>query len=117
MNEGIFPLLIEEFHKSHRLTLVAKPGPCRVWTREAIIVAKDFRRKKNLDFRLEAREKELESFLLHTFLRICWDEVLYVCDGAGTITYPPFFGLESEAIHLQNSHIDPIQFYDLDDEK
>lgn len=116
MHESIFKSLVEQITTDPVAARSARPGLCRVWTAEAIRVAKNFRHQNQVAFRLEAREKELEPFFWHTFLRLCLENTLYICDGPGTAAYPPFFGLESQAPHLQNSSIDPIQYYDLDDE-
>lgn len=116
MNRQEFSQLETILKTEQRVVAVAVIGLCRVWTREAIRVVKEFREQTGLKFKIEAREVEIESFLLHTYLRLLTESDTYVCDGVGTVAYKPFFGLESDAFHLLPSTLDQIQRYLLSDE-
>ena len=95
----------------------ARIGLCRVWTRDAIEVAKKFRFDHSLIFSLEAREVDPEPGFSHTFLRVLAEGLEnYVFDGTGTGSHSPFFGKEADAPHLQDSHLDLIHYYLLNDE-
>ena len=98
-----------------RTARLAKPGFCRMWSQQAIKVAREFRAANQVSFIIEAREKEVQTFLFHTFLRFLGEET-YLADGTGTADFDPFYGQEIEAPHLLSSRIDALQYYDLADE-
>jgi hypothetical protein len=116
MNRQEFLQLETILTSEQRVIASAVIGWCRIWTKEAISVVKKYREETGLQFKIEAREVEIEPFLFHTYLRLLTTTEAYVCDGTGTASYKPFFGLETEAAHLLPSTVDPIQYYLLSDE-
>jgi len=112
----ITPESVSHFLQGNRaLESSAKPGMGRLWTKMATdLVAREL--SVGGIIRLEARETQIEPDLAHTFLKVS-DAVhlAYLCDGAGLIKRPPYFGPEEDAPeHLRNSRPD-WQEYDKGD--
>lgn len=99
--------IIDLLKNSEQTKLASKPGFCRVWAREAILILIN----KYPDIKIEAREVEIYEDYSHTFLRLTLsDSEPILCDGVGANKNPPFFGFEKDAPeYLRNSKID--QFF------
>lgn len=106
-----FYQLYNTLKESPQLATVQKRGFCRIWSGRARDVIRQFISENNYDWRVEAREVQIESCLFHTFLRLICGDQSYVLDGTGVSDFPEYFGPESEAPrHLLNSSRDWIDY-------
>lgn len=93
-----------------KLNKINKKSMCRIWVGETINL---LLQNKALihDCKIEIREVQMEIGLFHTFIKIIIKNEPYVLDGTGAGKHKPYFGLESNATHLQDSHFDILHFH------
>jgi hypothetical protein len=98
----------EILEKDSQIAAVTKIGFCRLWTRRAAELARDYFESNKWE--VIARETIAKSSESHTFLRIrsLNDEQLsFFYDGVGTCRFGPYCGPENESPpHLKENRRD-----------
>lgn len=91
-------------------------GNCRNWTRCAFVETYRWNHQYKLLLTVEAREKEVERWVNHTFLRVTLDNLSYIYDGSGTAKLNSWWG-EERGSWYENSNFDISNYYLLDEVK
>jgi len=96
-----------------KIAIVAKKGFCRLWTKRAAELARDYFEPD--EWEIMAREITTNLSGDHTFLRVrnlADDQLTFFYDGIGTCEFEPYCGPENDSpSHLKNNREDYFSSY------